>query len=501
MSSEKSYSQILKSTSIMGGAAAIVFLLGMLRTKIAAMLMGSSGVGLIAGFTSIQVLISTIAGLGIQQSGVREIAIAVSKGDDQLIGRTILNLHRTCWLTGLAGLLAMIVISPMVSHITFNSDGYIIDIASLGIVILLVNLTGGQLAVLQGMRRIGDMSRANIGGAILATLISVTFYHWLGLRGIVPSLACSAFIQMLITWYFARTVSSYSVTVTWRETLREVAGIIKLGLAVMWGNLMSATVTYIIIIFITRKIGLDAVGIYNAAFLLSGISVNFVLGAMSADYYPRLTGVAHDNKVLNRLVNEQTEIGLLLALPGLVALLTLAPLMINIFYTPEFLEAVKLMYWFVLGCFGRIITWPLGFLILAIGKGRWFLITETIGNATHLFLVYLGVVLFGIQGVAIAFFISYIVYGTIVLFVTNRLTSFKWSKNCIRIMTKTLAMLVFLCIIMHLSPSAYDVLVGFLITIVVGIVCIKELAGRLGGENRIIKIIRLIPGVNLIINK
>jgi len=47
---QSSYAQILKSSSIMGGAAGINLLLGMVRVKFAAMLIGVSGVGLNASF-------------------------------------------------------------------------------------------------------------------------------------------------------------------------------------------------------------------------------------------------------------------------------------------------------------------------------------------------------------------------------------------------------------------------------------------------------------------
>ncbi len=60
-------------------------------------------------------------------------------------------------------------------------------------------------------------------------------------------------------------------------------------------------------------------GIYSAAFALSGMFVNFVLQAMGSDYYPRLTSVATNKAMMNRMVNEQTEIGLLLGVPGLLA--------------------------------------------------------------------------------------------------------------------------------------------------------------------------------------
>ena len=57
---------------------------------------------------------------------------------------------------------------------------------------------------------------------------------------------------------------------------------------------------------------------------------------MGADFYPRLTAVADDHKECNRLVNEQAEVGLLLAGPGVIATLTFAPLVIWLFYSSAF---------------------------------------------------------------------------------------------------------------------------------------------------------------------
>lgn len=98
MNTEKSYTQILKASSIMGSAAGVTMLLGMVRVKFAAVLIGTTGVGLNASFTAIQTLIGTLAGLGLQSSAVRDIAAAVSNDDQQEIGRKVLTLRRICWL-------------------------------------------------------------------------------------------------------------------------------------------------------------------------------------------------------------------------------------------------------------------------------------------------------------------------------------------------------------------------------------------------------------------
>jgi enterobacterial common antigen flippase len=494
MSKKTSYEQILRSSSIVGGASLITMLLGMIRTKFAAVFISTGGVALLSGFGSIQGVIGIIAGLGIQSSAVREIAVAVGKGDNEVIALTVLMLRRISWFTGLVGMAVMMAFSPILSRLTFNSDVYTFDIAALGLNILLLNLAGAHLALLQGMRKLGDMARANIGSAMLSTLTTVGFYHWLGLRGIVPSLISIAAFQLAIAWYFARRVPLCQVTQTWKETFIAAHIMVKLGFVFMCSALMAGGIIYSTIILLARQIDLNAVAIYSAAFLLSGMSVNFVLAAMGADYYPRLVGVAHDKALVNRLVNEQTEIGLLLSTPGLLFTMVLAPWIIQIFYTREFLSAVDLLQWFVLGCLGRVISWPLGFVMLALGKGRWFLITEIGANFVHLGLIFIGLKWFGIEGVAIAFFALYAILFVAVYLVCRHLTGYTMSNDLRKISLYLVAAYGVTFLVCKNLSAWPATLIGIFISIIIGFFCLREIVHLLGPEHRIVRIISILPG-------
>ena len=494
MSSEKSYAQILKASSIMGGAAGIKLLLGMVQVKFAAVLIGATGVGLNASFTAIQGLIGTIAGLGIHSSAVRDISVSVGKGDQQAIGRTVLTLRRICWLTGLAGMTAMMLLSPMLSQLTFGNRDYTMDVAALGLIILFANLSGGQMALLQGTRRIGDMARTNISSAAVGTMAAVGLYATLQLRGIVPALLAASAAQLALSWFFARRVPVPKVELTYKQTFSEAGDMVRLGLVMMSSSLMGSAVTYITVILITQQEGVHTVGLYSAAFALSGIFVNFVLGAMSADYYPRLTGVSSDKGAMRRMVNEQTEIALLLALPGLLATIALGPWILQIFYTREFLGAVELLQWFILGCMGRVVSWPLGFVLLALGKGRWFLLTETSFNILHVALIVLGLQLFGIEGVAIAFFLMYLGYILAVYLVCRHLIGFEWSAESIKITflaAPILGATFMACRTLSLWPASA---IGLTLTLVVSALCVRGLATRVGPEHRIVRAISRLPG-------
>lgn len=499
MTSKSSYAQILKASSIMGGAAGINLLLGMLRVKFAAVFIGTTGVGLISSFGALQGLVGTLAGLGIQSSAVREIAAAVGKGEEQAIGRAVLALRRVCWLTGLVGMAAMMLLAPLLSQLTFGDRNYTLDIAALGLIILFGNLSGGQMALIQGMRRIGDMARANIYGAAAGTAAAIGFYAALGLRGIIPTLLAVSAIQLALSFHFARRVPVPKVSLTWRQTFAEASGMVRLGLVMMWNGLMGSAVAYLTVTLITQHEGTQAVGLYSAAFALSGMFVNFVLGAMGADYYPRLTGVASDKPAMVRMVNEQTEIGLLLALPGLLATLALAPWILQIFYTREFLGAVELLQWFILGCLGRVIAWPLGFVMLALGKGRWFLLTETSFNLVHVALIALGLQLYGIEGVAIAFVVMYVGYIAAVLLVSRHLIGFKWSAECTRLGLLSLPVLGVIFTASRLLPLWPATLLGLSLTLIASVLCLRGLVARVGSEHRIVRAITRLPGGKLLL--
>lgn len=494
-----SYGQIVKSSSIMGGAAGINMLLSMLRVKFAAILIGTAGVGLLASFTALQNMIGTLAGLGLQSSAVREIAAASSRGDHVAVARIILTLRRMCWLTGFMGMLGMMLLSSWLSQLVFAKSDYAVDIAILGIAILLANISSGQKALIQGMRHIGDLARVDIIAAAVGTISAITLYWAFGLRGIIPTILMIVATQLCSSWWYARRIHVSKVKLRWSETFNQASDMVRLGIAMMFSSLLASTVSLITISLVTQQEGISATGFYSAAFALSGLFVGFVLQAMGADYYPRLTGVTHAPEQMTKLVNEQTEVGLLLALPGLLATLVFAPWVIHIFYSAEFLPAIELLQWFLFGCLGRVVSWPLGYVILALGKGRWYLLTESTFSLLHLILIYIGLSLYGVVGVAFAFFVMYLVYIVAIFMVCRHLIAFRWSySSLLEIIYSSLAFAITLMMCKFL-PIIHSLWIGSVIVMVVGIISVRGLAIRLGNDHRLVHMIKYIPGSKFIL--
>lgn len=480
----------------MGGSAGLTLLLGMVRVKFAAVLIGANGVGLNTSYTAVQTVIGTIAGLGLQSSAVREIASATSNADQQAIGRTVLALRRLSWLAGLLGMIAVVVLSPMLSDFTFGHQRYASDISALGLVILFTTLTGAETALIQGTRQIDTLAKANVLSGALGTAAAVGLYATLGIEGVAPALVIASAMQLIITWYFSRRIAIPKVKLSYWQTILEARNMAQLGLIMMINGLMVSAVTYATVSLLTRQEGMAAAGIYSAAFALSGIFVNFVLSAMATDYYPRLTGLVDSKIAMTRLVNEQTEIAMLLALPGLLATLTFAPWIIKIFYSHTFLEAVKPLQWFLLGCMGRVISWPLGFVLLALGKGRWFLLTETSFNGLYMILIFLGLKYFGIEGTAMAFFVMYLGYIAAVYYVCRLLIDFTWTPECLKVASFALPTLGIVFVASRNLATLPAGALGFIATITTSFFCLRAILKRVEPDQRLGKILSRVPGIS-----
>lgn len=495
----RSYEEILRSSSIMAAGQALSYLISMVRVKMVAVLLGPSGVGLLSLYTSTIGVVGAVSGLGISNSGVREIALAFSQQDSMAAARTVRVLRRACWITGLLGWALAAVMAPFLSRLVFDSDEHAPVIAVLGVTLLLGAIGGGQTALLQGVRRIGDIARLNVAAVTLNTGVAIAIYAWLGQRGIVPALIAMGAVSVAVSWVFSRRIHVERATLSWPETWRGTRRLAGLGMPVMWSGLLTAGLDIATRSLVTRAYGVEAAGLYQAAWALSGIFASFVLSAMAADFYPRLTSVIHDHEVAGRAVNEQTEVGMLLALPGLLGTLTFAPSIVEIFYTTQFSPAADLLPWFVVGIFGRVVSWPLGFIQLAKGASRSFAATETIFIALQLLLVTWALPRFGLLGVAYAFALTYFLYTLAMLWVGKVLIGFHWSGDAKRLLVLSGVLVSIGFGMGQVLLGGTGMLLGGVLTLAGTALSFRGMAKRLGNDGKFCKVLLRLPGMHWLI--
>ncbi len=426
---EHSYGQILKSSAWIGGSSVLTIGIGIIRTKAMAVMLGPAGFGLMGLYSSIIDLALAVASMGIGSSGVRQIAESVGSNDEARIARTVIVLRRTAVILGILGAILVVMFARALSTLTFGTDQHAGAVALLGLAVFFRSVAAGQGALIQGLRRIHDLAVMGVLGALLGAVISIILVYLLGEEGVAPSLVAGAAMGSLISWWYSRKVKITYPVMTAREVKQEAASLLKLGFAFMVSGLLMMGAAYAVRAMVLRMEGYDAAGFYTAAWTLGGLYVGIILQAMGADFYPRLVAAASDDPRCNRLVNEQTHVSLLLAGPGVIATIVLAPLVIALFYSSKFLEAVDLLRWICLGIALRVITWPMGYIIIAKNRQAIFVTTEVAWTIANLGLTWILVKTFGLNGAGMAFFASYVIHGVVIYLVVIRLSRFHWSKK------------------------------------------------------------------------
>lgn len=486
---KNTYVQILKSSILMGGSSVVNIGVGVIRTKAMALFLGPAGFGLMGLYNLILSFAQSLASMGINTSGVRQIAEAVGSGEAERIGRTAIVLRRTAVLVGAVGALTLVVFSRQISKLTFGDEKHTGAVAALSLAVFFLEVSGGQGALLQGMRRISDMARMGVLGGIFGTVISVLLVYLFGERGIIPSIISVAAMTVLTSWWYSRKVPIQVQRVTLPEWRQEVRGLIKLGVAFNASWVLTMGAAYAIRLIVVRKVSFEAAGFYQSAWALGGLYVGFILQAMIADFYPRLTAVAKDNSECNRLVNEQAEISLLLAGPGVMATMTFAPIVIALFYTSKFGAAVEPLRWICFGMLLRVIAWPMGFIVLAKGIQTIFFWTEVAATVVHVGLAFILVSYFGLIGAAAAFFGLYVWHGILIYIIVRRLSGFRWSavnRRCILLFVPAIG-IVFCGF--HWLPFWLATVFGILAASVAGIYSIRMLV-RMVPRDRVPRSVR-----------
>jgi PST family polysaccharide transporter len=223
------------------------------------------------------------------------------------------------------------------------------------------------------------------------------------------------------------------------------------------------------------------------------VYVGIILQAMGADFYPRLTGVAGDNAQCNQMVNEQTEISLLLALPGVLGTVAFAPWVVRIFYTGQFDITAEILCWQMAGMLLQLISWPMGFILLAKGLGTLFVAADAVAWSVYIGLAWLGLRWFGLPGMGMAYLGLYLFHILMIRAVVRRCSNFQWTSANIRfgIVAVTTAG-VAVCSRLLLSEP-WGTAVGALLAVLMGVFSLKSLVAILGPErmNRLMRKLHL----------
>ncbi|GAA3607212.1 O-antigen translocase [Flavivirga amylovorans] len=476
---KKSYRDIMKATSLFGGVQVFNIIISIIRSKIIAVLLGPGGMGIAGLFGSSLGLISSLTNFGLRTSAVRDIASAYETGDQNRISKVTIIFKRLVWITGLFGTLVALIFSKTLSNFTFGNTEYTVAFMWLSCTLLFNQLANGQGVLLQGTRKLKYLANANMIGSVVGLLVTVPLYYYYGVDGIVPAMIMISIFSLIVTWYFSRKVTIEKIKVTRKETIFESKGMLKMGFMLSLSGLIGVAASYIVRVYISNTGGIDDVGLYNAGFTIIGTYVGLIFSAMATDYYPRLSGVAGDNKKATLLINQQAEVGILILAPILTVFLIFINWVIIILYSTKFIEISGMIHWAALGMYFKVASWSIGFILLAKGASTVFFWSELIANIYIVIFNILGYKYLGLNGLGVSFLISYIFALLQTYLIANYKYRFTFNFVFYKIFSFQLILGVISFLIIKFIPTPWAYIVGLPFIFVSCWYSFKELDNRL----------------------
>ncbi|MFA6885982.1 MAG: O-antigen translocase [Fermentimonas sp.] len=475
-----SYRQIVKATSLFGGVQFFQIIISIVRSKFVAILLGPSGMGVVGLLTSSTGLITGLTNFGLGTSAVKNISEATATNDNERISTVILVMRRLLWVTGLLGALVTLIFSPLLSEFTFGNKDYTLAFVWISITLLFNQLSTGELVILQALRHLQNLAKANVYGSFVGLLITIPLYYKFGIEGIVPVIIITSFVTLFFSWYFAKKVKLENTSVSYTKTVAEGKSMMVMGFMISLSGLITLIAEYLLRIFINRTGNVADVGFYSAGFTIINTYVGMIFTAMGTDYYPRLSVVASDDEQCKQLINQQSEIALLILAPILIAFLIFVNWAIIILYSSQFLSITGMVYWATMGIFFKAVSWAIAFVFLAKGVGKLYFWNEFFGSIYFLLFSLLGYYYGGLTGLGVSFLISYILYLIQVFFIAKVKYEFSFSPSFMQIFVIQFLLAMAGFAVVYLINQPYTYILG---VILIGFSCwysYKELESRIG---------------------
>lgn len=466
------HKEILKGTSIFGGLQVFNILIALIRAKMIAILLGPEGVGLSGLYQNAMGMITFIASLGLNNSGIKYIAESKNSRDNGQ-EQAILTFRILIFITGVFGSLISYLFAKQISYFTFNHYDNTIYIEILSLTVLLNQVVMGFSTILIGRQELKKTALFNIVSGTGGVLISYLFFSEYGLIGVVYSLLCVSILNYLIIIWFSKDLilkfNLFNLKIS--DLFKSSLEVIKLGFWINTSGIVSVFSVYYCRVFILEKGGFLEVGLYSAAIVIVQNYTAMFFNALTNDFYPKLCSLNNDQQAQNNLTNNQWEVNMYILAPLIMLFFLFSKFFIFLIYSEEFYSINNFLVIAMLSMFIKAISEPLRYLLLSKDKKYQFFFSELFYNLLLIGSTLIGYLKFGLLGVSIGLVIVQVVYAVVLLVInykfgflisrTNKFTTlFAFLILCFAIVIKLNTPLVMSSVVLGLL-SIYLIFISF----------------------------------------
>ena len=428
------YGHVLKYTGLFGGVQVLTMLVALVRNKIAALLLGPSGMAIVALLNNAVSLINQGTNFGISFSAVKHVAELSEASDREELEDYVHTVRLWSLITALLGLLVCFGLSPVLSRWTLENPRYTRTFMLLSLMVAMLAVTGGEIAILKGTKQLKRVAIVSALTGVSTLVVCCPLYYFYRTDGIAPALVLSQAAVLGVHLAFSTKVFPWRIR--WSRivpSLRKGKPMLLLGLAFIVAGIFGKGSEYLIRTLILHFGDLDDVGFYSTGYALTVGYTSLVFMAIEADFFPRLSACKGDIARQNQTINQQIEVCLLLITPILIAVALFMPTIIRVLYSREFYCAVPMAVCATFYMFFKSLTLPVAYLPLAKGDSLMYMGTELVYDIFVAAAIPLSFLYAGLKGAGLALSLAGLLYLLLIHIVYRRRYSYQFDKEPLRI--------------------------------------------------------------------
>ena len=432
---------LLSNTSKLLSTKIVQFILGLVKAKLNAVLLGTTGVGIVNQITTTNQQFKQFTLLGIPDGLVKQISSRKDEAD-----------FRYKLISSLKSYFILILISSGISFslLFFFSEElavylfgdikyinyYYISVFSLSILIV----DSISYSLLRSFKQIPLIARGELFATIFSFFAFVPLIYFYNLFGAVIALIIAMLLKLFLNYFYARRVILKKFSIKYKDLIsdvkvnnddtKELATFAGLGLFVGTYRLFTIISSRALIV---STLGISSLGLYAPVKTWGGFFTGLVLPTLLTYLYPRFSE-AKSNVEINGILNDVFRLITFAVVPFLFGGIAFGKITIPFFYSSDFIDSYDYLPGHFLGILFTMWMVSFGMVFTPTGRIKIYVFFQVIMFTINLLLVYLLLPYIGLYAWMLYFLVTPIIFFLVYFFYLNRVINFKFETHNLKLM-------------------------------------------------------------------
>ncbi|GEM_PF-3868610 len=341
--------QLLKVAFVMGSYSLVSIVVGLVRSKAGALMLGPEGVGLLSQANSFLIFMATLCTFSMGTGITKRLSETLGANDERRTNELLDTSFLFFCITGLGIPLLLLPLFLPLARSLFGDTHLAFPFLSVMMAIPLnVMISGLGNPITLGANRYDLYTRAMLTGTvfILAPFLVMTWI-W-GLSGAIYSISVSTLIRAAFFLYYGARAVKWRPRLKWRFSVEVLRSLRGYGMAMLATGVLLEGSNLAIRTSILNRLNPAANGIYQVPAALSSYYSVFFTNILWGHFFPKVSQQI-DPKVHEIELNNALRFILLGFTVMALFLITFRRPLIVIAYSDKFIDGAPLIPYYVLG--------------------------------------------------------------------------------------------------------------------------------------------------------